>query len=61
MAESAKLGVEEHGAGLAIVEELLFNPEPCCLGGEAVVLMDDVQEVGGDGVEKPREDNTVHA
>jgi hypothetical protein len=61
LAKSAKLGVEEHGAGLAIVEELLFNPEPCCPGGEAVVLMDDVQEVGGDGVEEPREDDAVHA
>jgi hypothetical protein len=61
LAESAKLGIEEHGAGLAVVEELLFDPEPCCSGGEAIVLMDDIQEVGGDGVEEPREDDIVHA
>jgi len=61
LAESAKLGIEELGAGLAIVEELLFNPEPCYPSGEAVVLVDDVQEIGRYGVEEPREDDAVHA
>jgi len=60
LGEGAKLSIEKHGAGLTVVEELLFNAEPCCPGGDAVALVDDVQKVGGDGVEEPGDDNTVH-
>jgi hypothetical protein len=61
LGEGAKLGVEQHGVGLTIVEELLFDAKPSCLSGEAVRLVDDVQEVGGDGVEEPGDDDAVHA
>jgi hypothetical protein len=61
LTEGAKLGVEEHGTRLTVVEELLFKPEPGRPGSGGVVLMDDVQEVGGDGVEDPGQNNTVHA
>jgi hypothetical protein len=61
LTEGAKLGVEEHGARLAVVEELLLKSEPGCPGRGFVVLVDDVQQVSGDGVENPGEDDTVHA
>lgn len=60
MTKSAKLGVEEHGARLTVVEELLLKPEPGRPGSGSVVLMDDVHEVGKDGVEDPGQNNTVH-
>jgi hypothetical protein len=41
----AELGVEDHGTGLTVVEELLFNPEPCHPSGDTIALVDDVQEV----------------
>ena len=53
LAESAELGVEEHGAGLAVVEELLFDAEPRRPSSDAITLVDDVEEVRGDGVEDP--------
>jgi hypothetical protein len=59
--EVAELGVEEHGARLAIVEELLFQTEPRSPSGDTVALVDDVREVGGDGVEDPGDDDEVHA
>jgi hypothetical protein len=42
LGEGAKLSVEKHGAGLTIVQELLFEPEPCRPSSDAVTLMDDV-------------------
>jgi hypothetical protein len=53
LGESAKLGVEEHDARLAVVEELLLDVKPGGASKEAVVLVDVVQQVGGDGVENP--------
>jgi len=61
LTEGAKLRVEEHGARFAVVEELLLKAEPGLPGSRGVVLVDDVQEVGGDGVEDPGQDDTVHA
>jgi hypothetical protein len=52
LGESAKFGVEEHGAGLTVVEELLLKTEPSRLSSDTVAVVDDVQEVGGDGVEE---------
>ena len=56
-----ELGIEEHGAGLTVVQELLFNLEPRRPSGDAIMFMDDVQEVGGDGVEYPGNDDAIHA
>ena len=60
LGEGAELGIEEHGMILAVVQELLFKAEPHSLSGDAVTLVDDVQEIGGDGVEDPSDDHTVH-
>ena len=60
LGEGAKLIIKKHGAGLTVVEELLFNAEPCCSGGDAVALVDDIRKVRGDGVEEPGDDNIVH-
>jgi len=40
---------------------MLLDAEPCCPSSEAVMLVDDVQEIGGDGVVEPGENNAVHA
>jgi hypothetical protein len=42
LTEGAKLGVEEHGARFAVVEELLLKTEPGLSGSGGVVLVDDV-------------------
>lgn len=61
LGESAKLSVEQHGVRLAIVQELLLKAEPRDTGGDVVALVDDIQEVWGDSVEYPGDNNTVHA
>jgi hypothetical protein len=61
LGEGAELDVEEHGAGLSVVQELLFKTKPSSPSGDAVRLVDDVQEVGGDGVEDPGDDHAIHA
>ena len=43
-----------------VVEELLFEAEPRGTSSHAIALVDDVEEVGGDGVEDPRDDDAVH-
>jgi hypothetical protein len=60
LGESAELGVEEHGARFAVVEELLLDAEPCGASRNTVTLVDVVQEVRGDGVEDPRDDHANH-
>jgi hypothetical protein len=59
--EGTKLGVEEHGAGFPVVEELLLDAEPGDASRDAIVLVNVVEEVGGDGVEDPGDNHVVHA
>jgi hypothetical protein len=47
--------------GFAFFQELLFKTKPRSPGIDAVTLVNDVQEVGGDGVEELGDDHTVHA
>jgi hypothetical protein len=61
LGESTELGVEEHGAGFPIVEELLLDVEPGDASRDTIALVNVVQEVGGDGVEDPGDDHAVHA
>jgi hypothetical protein len=61
LGESTELGVDEHGAGLAVVEELLFQTKPSPPSRHTLMFMDDIQKVGGDGVENPGNDHAVHA
>jgi hypothetical protein len=51
LGERAELGVDEHGARCAVVEELLLKAEPGDPGSDTVAVMDDIEQVGGDGVE----------
>jgi hypothetical protein len=47
--------------GFTVVQELLLDPEPgrpCC---GAIVLVDDVQEVSGNGVENLGDNHALHA
>jgi hypothetical protein len=53
LGEGAELGVEEHGARLAVVEELLLEPELGDTSGDPIAIVDDVQKVGGDHVDQP--------
>jgi hypothetical protein len=46
LGEGAELGVEEHGARLAIVQEFLFEAEPSDPSRDAVTVVDGVQEAG---------------
>lgn len=39
----------------------MFNSEPSRPSSDAIMLVDDVQEDGGDGVEELGDDHTVHA
>ena len=39
--------------GLAVPKELFRNPKPGSTGRNAIVRVDDVQELGGDVVEDP--------
>jgi hypothetical protein len=55
------LGVEEHSAGFAVVEKLLLEAEQGGTSREAVTLMDVIHEVGGDGIEYPGDDHTIHS
>jgi hypothetical protein len=50
LGERAELGVDEHGARRAVVEELLLKAEPGDPGSDTVAVMDDIEQVGGDGV-----------
>jgi hypothetical protein len=59
--EVAKFSIKDECPGFAISQELIFDPEPRCPGSGASVLVDDVQKVGGDGVENPGDDHAVHA
>ena len=61
LAELAELGVEQHSPRFAVVEELLLEAEPRGTGRDTVAFVDDVEQVGGDGVEDPRDDDAVHA
>jgi hypothetical protein len=61
LGEGAKFSIEEHGAGLAVVEELLLDADPGGASRDAVVLMNIIQKVGGDGVEDPGDDHAIHA
>jgi hypothetical protein len=45
LGQGAKLSVEEHGAGLAVVQELMFQPKPCNPSRDTGGCMDDIQEV----------------
>jgi hypothetical protein len=60
LAELAEFGVKKHGAGFAVVEELLLQAKPRSTSGDAVAFIDDVEKVGGDGVEDPRDDDVIH-
>ena len=60
LAGGAELGVEEHGAGFAVVEELLLEAKPRYSSGDAIALVNNVEKVGGDGVEDPRDNDAVH-
>lgn len=60
LGESAELSVEEHGTRLAVVEELLLEAKPGGAGEDVVAVMDDVKELGGDGVEDTGHHHTVH-
>jgi hypothetical protein len=51
LGERAELGVDEHGARRVVVEELLLKAEPGDPGSDTVAVMDDIEQVGGDGVE----------
>jgi hypothetical protein len=61
LCEVAELSVEQHGAGFTVVQELLLDAEPSSPSRDPVALVDDVQELGGDGVEEPRHNHVVHA
>jgi hypothetical protein len=43
--EGTELGVEEHGAGFPVVEELLLEPEPGDASRDAIALVNVIQEV----------------
>ena len=60
LAGGAELGVEEHGAGFAVVEEVLLVAKPRCSSADAIALVNNVEKVGGDGVEDPRDNDAVH-
>jgi hypothetical protein len=59
--EVAKFSIKDECSGFTISQELIFDPKPRCPGSGASVLVDDVQKVGGDGVENPGDDHAVHA
>jgi hypothetical protein len=61
LGECAELDVDEHGARRAVVEELLLEAKPGDMASDAVAVMDDVEQVGGDGVEEPGHHHAVHA
>jgi hypothetical protein len=42
LGKGVKLGIEEHGSKLTIVQELLFDPEPGRPSSDVVTLVDDV-------------------
>ena len=53
LGEGAELSVEQHGAGFAVVQELLLDSKPGGPSRDPVALVDDIQEIGGDSVEEP--------
>jgi len=59
--EVAEFSIKEQFPGLTVPQELLLNPEPSHPSSDTVVLVDDVEEVGGDAVEDPGDDHAVHA
>jgi hypothetical protein len=60
LGERTELGVDEHGARRAVVEKLLLKTEPGGPGSDAIAVMDDIEQVGGDGVVEPRHYHTIH-
>jgi hypothetical protein len=61
LGQIAELSIKEQSSGLTVPKELLHNSEPGSPGRDAIVRVDDVQELGGDAVEDPRHDHTIHA
>lgn len=61
LGKGAKLSVEEHGARLAVVQELLLELKPGNPSRDNVTVADDVEEVGGDGVVEPGDNDAIHA
>jgi hypothetical protein len=45
LGERAELGVDDHGARRAVVEELLLKAEPGDPGSDTVAVMDDIEQV----------------
>jgi hypothetical protein len=54
-----ELRVEVECPSLPVPEELLLEGEPSLVSG-ALLVVNDVLELDGDGVVEPREDHTVH-
>ena len=61
LGEIAKFSVKKQRPGLTVPKELLRNPEPGHTSCDAVVRVDDIEELGRDAVEDPRDDHAIHA
>jgi hypothetical protein len=60
LGERTELSVDEHGVRRAVVEELFLKTEPGDPGGDAIAVMDDIEQVGGDGVVEPKHHYAIH-